>query len=536
MKSKKEKGKNMKRIQYSGLSIKQTVFAFLLLPFAFSFVLAQTEPPAPSAPKLVQIPAVKEKTLPNGLKVAVVERKNVPLVTVQLMVKEGAEYEDLETAGLTNMTAGLLTKGTKTRSATQIAEQMEFLGASLNSGANYNATFVSVNVMSDKLDQALAIMADTVLNPAFSQSEIDLLKSQMLDGLNYNLTQPGFLANYVASVYSFYKNPTSGTIESINKISRDDIVGFYKESFEPDNSVLIFTGDITNAKANSLAQKYFGKWQKGKETVTENSDEKGGEILTITQSAESVRNQQLEEMKQPLVKRILVINLPNSGQAAVTFARNLQHSNRIYWDDKKNSGIVSNTYYPAIVLNSLLGGGYSSRLNQEIRIKRGLSYGAGSSFAWQWYSSDFSTRTQTQNESAAEVAELVLAEIKKLSVGEIPEEELNPRRFVLTGGFGRNLETNQGLANAFADLYSFSLSADNLNSYMNRVMSVTDKQIKQFAAENFNGGDIIIVGDYAKFKDDLAKRFPNMKIEVIKADELDLGSENLKKSNTSSTK
>ena len=219
------------------------------------------------------------------------------------------------------------------------------------------------------------------------------------------------------------------------------------------------------------------------------------------------------------VKRILVLDLPNSGQAAVSYSKSLGGIGRTKTDD----------YFPASVLNSLLGGGYSSRLNQEIRIKRGLSYGAGSSFAWRINESNFGTQTQTKNESAAEVAELVITEINKLSEGEISEAELNPRKLVLTGGFGRNLETTTGLAGAISDLYSFGISPSYLNSYMGSVQAVTDKQIKQFAGKNLKGGDIIIVGDYNVFKADLAKRFPNMKVEVIPADELDLNSEGLRK-------
>jgi zinc protease len=483
-------------------------------------ISAQTSPPEPASPKSVKVPQVKEFVLKNGLKVAVVERKAVPLVTVQLLLRSGAETEDAEKAGLADMTATLLTKGTKTRSATQIAEQMEFLGASLNSGANWNFSTVGINVMSDKLDQALAIMADTVLNPAFKKDEIDLLKTQTLDGLTYNLTQPSFLANYVASVYSLDKHPAGGTVSSINDISRVDMVGYHKDWFEPNNSVLIFTGDISAADANKIAQKYFGKWKNAPNLL---GDRK---INTISGT---INEDKTLDANKPLVRRILVVDLPNSGQASVTFARNIKYGGRIYWDNMNNSGVVSDTYYPATVLNSLLGGGYSSRLNQEIRIKRGLSYGAGSNFNWQMYSSDFSTRTQTKNESAAEVAELVTIELKKLAESDIPESELNPRRLALTGNFGRNIETNRGLAIALADLYAFELPADNLNSYMNSVMAVKDSQIKQFAAGNFNGGDIIIVGDYAKFKDDLAKRFPDLTVEVVKADELDITKENLKK-------
>src|SRR5258706_6901013 len=141
-------------------------------------IAAQETPPAPGAPKTVTVPAVQETKLPNGLTVAVVERKTVPLVTIQLLVKSGASSENASKAGLADLTASMLTKGTKTRTATQIAEAVEFLGGSINSGAGWNNSFVSVTVTSDKVDQAIAILADVVLNPAFDQKELDLLKSQ----------------------------------------------------------------------------------------------------------------------------------------------------------------------------------------------------------------------------------------------------------------------------------------------------------------------------------------------------------------------
>src|SRR5438552_7861022 len=166
----------MKNLLQKLTSVRESAFAFLLLPFAFSVGFAQTEmPPAPSAPKPVTVPAVQEKKLPNGLTVAVVERKSVPLVTIQLLVKSGASSEDANKAGLANLTAAMLTKGTKTRTATQIAEAVEFLGGSIISGARWISSFVSVTVTSDKIDRAMAILADVILNPAFDQKELDLL-------------------------------------------------------------------------------------------------------------------------------------------------------------------------------------------------------------------------------------------------------------------------------------------------------------------------------------------------------------------------
>jgi zinc protease len=487
----------IRRISYFKFQI---VFVSLFLCSPAAGVFAQDVVPAPGPERSVNIPAVQEKKLKNGLTVAVIEKKSVPIVTAQLLVRAGASSEPAAKAGLANLTASMLTKGTKTRSAEQIAEQMEFLGGSIGSSAGWNGSSITISATSDKIDQAMAIMADVALNPVFKQEELDLLRSQTLDELKFNLTQPGFLATYAASRYSFNEHPAGGTPASLEAIVRNDVQDFYSRSFRPENSVLIMTGDITIAKAAALAEQLLGKWE---------SNDK-----PATQPAEPQRH----IADAAVVKRMVVIDLPKSGQASVNYFRPVL-----------GLGRRANDYYNASVLNSLLGGGYSSRLNQEIRIKRGLSYGAGSSFTWRQRATNFGARTQTKNESAAEVAELVLAEIKRLAETNAAETELNPRRLVLTGGFGRNLETTGGLTGALAELYSFGIPTSELNRYMAAVSAVTPATVKDFAAKYLYGGDIIVVGDYSVFKDDLAKRFPNMKIDVIKVEDLNIESPTLRK-------
>ncbi|NOT47453.1 MAG: insulinase family protein [Acidobacteria bacterium] len=507
----------MKRLNFTAETLRRRVrtstsvslAAFAIAAFSLCLcasvvnVFAQTEtPPAPGAPKSGTVPAVQEKKLGNGLTVAVVERKGVPLVTIQLLVKSGASAEQANKAGLADLTASMLTKGTKTKTATQIAEEIEFLGGSINSGAGWNSSFVSVTVTSDKVDQAMAILADVVLNPKFDQKELDLLKSQTLDGLTYNLKQPSFLANYVASKYSFGEHPAGGTPASIGSITSSDVSAFHDKNYRSDTSVLIFTGDISLAKAAVSAEKIFAGMKKW--------EGESGMRKEMVSSASSGSPQS--------ARRILVIDLPKSGQAAVS-----------YYDQVLGVGRKSGSFYPATVMNTVLGGGYSARLNYEIRIKRGLSYGAGSNVGWRWNQANFGTRAQTKNESAAEVAELTMTEVMRMTNSSVGGEELVPRKSVLTGNFGRNLETTNGLAAAVGELYSFGIPTSELNLYVSSVNGVTDAQIKDFASKNLLGGDIIIVGDYSVFKDDLAKRFPNMKIDVIKADELDLSKDNLRK-------
>ena len=468
-----------------------------LLFFAAVGIAGQEGPPAPAEPKPVAIPSVKDAKLPNGLTVAVVERTNVPLVTVQLLVRSGASDEPADKAGLADLTSAMLTKGTAKRSATEIAEQIEFLGGSINSGAGWNNSSVSVTVTSDKLDAAMDILADVVLNPSFSQEELNLLKSQTLDELKATLKQPGSLASYISSAYSYGEHPAGGTPGSIAAITRSDIVNFHAAAFRPERAFIVFAGDISSAKATDLAKKLFGSWRG---PSRESSSARVGKAAAHADEKSSTPN------------RILVVDLPNSGQASVTYHKQIDAVGR-----------TSPAYYEASVLNSLLGGGYSSRLNQEIRIKRGLSYGAGSSFFWRPDKVNFATtRTQTKNESAAEVAELVIGEVRRLASEAAASAELVPRKSVLTGNFGRALETTAGLANAVGELYLFGIPSTALNDYVGRVNSVDDAKVKAFAGKYLLGGDLIIVGDYSVFQADLKKRFPNAEIKVVKADDVDL--------------
>ncbi|MBA2378334.1 MAG: insulinase family protein, partial [Blastocatellia bacterium] len=319
--------------------------AFLALAVFFGAapVSAQVAEPKPGPARTVKIPEVKESKLDNGLTVAVIEKRNVPLVTVQMLVRSGAAAEGIDKAGLADVTASLLTKGTKTRTATQIAEEIEFLGGSIFSSASWNNSFTTISVTSDKLEQAMAILADTALNPTFVQSELDLLKTQAVDGLTYSLTQPGFLTSYVTSVYSHGEHPAGGTPASLSSISRDDVTSFYSSNFYPGNVVLIFGGDVDAARATAIAKKHFGSWPAVARTPP----------IRETKPA-------AKRKVDGTVDRILVLDLPNAGQASVSYALRSSNGRSVASGD---SLAAAPGYYPALTLNSLLGGGYSSRLN-----------------------------------------------------------------------------------------------------------------------------------------------------------------------------
>lgn len=454
----------------------------------------QATPPPPAAPRSVTVPKPVERTLPNGLRVVVVERSNMPLVSASFVIRNGGEVDPPQLAGVADLTASLLTKGTTTRTAPQIAEAIEALGGSIVSGARWDASTAGVGVMSSRINPAMEILADVVRRPTFKDEEIERLRQQYLDDLTVALGQPGSIARYVASRVVFgdapYGHPLSGTPESIARIKRDDIARLHSTYYRPDNAILVIGGDIRAEEAFKTAERFFGDWQKPAAPLP----------VPSAKTADAAKG-----APQP---RIVVIDKPDAGQAAVLIAR---------------QGIrrTDPEFFRGIVANSVLSG-YSGRLNQEIRIKRGLSYGARSALETRRDIGPFMAEAQTKNESGAVVAGLLLGELSRLANGELPEAELTPRKAVLIGGFARNLETADGLVAQVANLALYGLSFEEINSYINNVQTITAKDVQGFAGTRLDSkaANVIIVGDAKKFLPELQKQYKN--IEVIPVAELDL--------------
>jgi zinc protease len=481
----------------------------LLMSASFSSIaLGQETPPVPAAPRSVTIPKPVERTLKNGLRVIIVESANMPLVTAGLMIKSGGEVDPAPLSGVADMTADLLTKGTKTRTAPEIAQAVEALGGELSSGGSWDSSIVTVNVMSSKITPAMEILADVVRNPTFKDEEIERLRQQNLDNLSVSLSQPGSVAGYVAARVVFgdeaYGHPLSGTPESIQRIKRENIVALHSKYYRPDNAILVFAGDIKSAEAFKLAERLFGDWAKPAEPLPASEMKSASDAVSAK-------------------PRVVVIDMPDAGQAAVVVTR-------------RGLKRTDPEYFRGIVANSVLGGGYSARLNQEIRIKRGLSYGAGSSLSTRREAGPFSASTQTKNESGAEVASLLMSELTRLSSEPIADTELTPRKAVLTGNFGRNLETTDGIATQVATLALHGLSLDEINNYIKNVQAVSGSDVQKFAGTRIDakGANVVIVGNAKVFLEDLRKQFPN--VEVIPMAELDLNSATLRKGTTGSVK
>jgi zinc protease len=459
----------------------------------------QATPPPPTAPRSVVFAKPVEKTLPNGLRVIVIQKTQLPLVTAQLLIKSGGEVDPSDLSGVTDMTASLLTRGTTTKSATQIAEAIEALGGSLNSGGGWDSSSITTSVMSSRIGPAMEILADVVRNPGFKDEEIERLRRQNLNNLRVALGTPGSIARFVAARVVYrdapYGHPLSGTPESLPRIKRDDIVRIHGMFYRPDNAILIIGGDITPEGGFGLAQKYLGDWAKPTSQMPT--------MGVVTPASE------------PGNRRILVIDKPDAGQTAVLTARSAI-----------NRG--SPDYYSGIVSNAVLSG-YSGRLNWEIRVKRGLSYGAGSSLDARRWAGSFTASAQTKNESGAEVASLTLGEISKLATGDLPDTELTTRKASLLGGFARSMETTGGLVGQFSSLALYGVSLDEINRFVANVQAIKAADVKSFVGTRLStdSTSVIVVGDAKKFLPALQKEFPQ--VEVIPVSELDLNSASLRR-------
>jgi len=478
-----------------------SLVAFVLAGCAIKSIAQspQATPPPPTAPHSPVFPKPVEKNLANGLRVIVIPRTEMPLITAQLLIKSGGEVDPADLSGVSDMTASLLTRGTTTKSATQIAEAIEALGGTLNSGAGWDQSSINTNVVSARFEPALQILADVVRHPAFKDEEIERLRRQSLNGLRAALATPGTIARYVGArvVYgdSAYGHPLGGTPESLPRLKRADIANIHSTYYRPDNSILVIGGDITPANAFELAQKYLGDWENPPSALPKS------QISTSESDAKS--------------RRILVIDKPEAGQTAVLAVRSAINRN-------------SPDFFRGIVANSVLNG-YSGRLNWEIRVKRGLSYGAGSALDTRRWAGSFNASAQTKNESGAEVASLTLGEISRLATGDLLDSELTPRKASLLGGFARSMETTGGLVGQFASLALYGIPLDEINRFVANVQAIKPADVKSFAAAQLNADStsVIVVGDARKFLPDLQKQFSN--VQVISATDLDLNSASLKK-------
>lgn len=462
--------------------------------FSLAAESERVAPPTPAAPVSAKIAPSSEKTLANGMKVIVTPNRALPLISANLRFAAGAGADPANLAGLADMTATLSTKGTQTRTATDIAQAVEALGASLSASAGADSTTVSLFTRADRRDAAFDIFSDVVRAPIFADEELDRARQQSLDSLSVSLGEPGEVLSLAMPRILFGAAPYGGVASerSLKALTRDAATAFHAQNWRPENGVLVIVGDVSPDEGFALAEAHFGAW-----------------------APVSAAARQTPSASDAIGVRKLVIDLPETGQAAVAYG--LKAVERTHAD-----------YFPTLLATTVLGGGYSARLNAEIRIKRGLSYGASARLPARRLAAPIVASAQTRNDAAVEVAQLIEAELARIGAEAVAGPELSARKASLVGGFGRSVETTSGLADELSSFALFDLPASKLQDYVADIERISAEDVTRAAARYLNPADasIVIVGDAAIFWDEFKEKHPDA--VRLSIDDLNLDSATLK--------
>ncbi|MFL6234656.1 MAG: M16 family metallopeptidase [Thermoanaerobaculia bacterium] len=446
-------------------------------------------PPPPAPAKEIRFPSFQQKTLNNSLRVVVIEDHEQPLVSLRLMLDAGKAYEPEGKAGLAEATASLLTKGTPTRSAQQIAGTIDFVGGHLDASAGTEAGYASASVTSDQLDLGFDLLADVVLHPAFPQEELERWRKQAINGLQISLQDASYVAGTAATRLIFgdypYGRPSGGTPASLAGLTRDDLAAFHKKHYIPNQTILAIVGDVRPEDAFARAERAFGSWEEGRPSYLPSFN-----------------------VQAPAKTRIVVIDKPDAVQTEIR----LGQVGIAYRDP---------ALFTAEVYNSVLGGNASARLYEEIRRKRGLSYGASSYFLEESQPGFFQVSTFTKTETTAEALGLAFDVLRGMQEKPVPEPELKAAKTYITGAFPLEIETADGIAGKVLEAMHFGYGREFLESYNDRISKVSAADVQSFAAKSIRPEwmTAVLVGNASAFTGALRKKYGE--VEVIPISEVD---------------
>ena len=430
-------------------------------------------PPTGAAATGFRIPAPTKTILKNGLTVLVLQRSSIPLVQLQLMVKSGAASDPAGKAGTASLVSRLLKRGTRSRSASQFFEEVEFVGGTIDTAATADASFVRGEFAARDAEVGFNLLADMVLSPAFRAEEFDKEKRLALADIVARLDDPQEVARLAFASWLYgghpYGRPADGTERSVQSITRDDVAGFYEARYAPNNAVLAIVGDIDAAQAAQRAERYFSAWKR--RTVTE---------------------VKLGEAQPARGRRVLLVDKPDATQSQIRFG---------------NIGIrrADPDYFPMVVGNTVLGGGFTSWLISEVRGKRGLTYSIASRVEALKSTGSFYVSTFSKNDSVLETIKVSLDQVRRLRAGDVPEEDLEKARSYLVGIYPLRIESPESLTAEILNVDLYGLDPDYINQYQKRVRAVTADAVKRVAARRIPLDDlaIVVAGPAQALKKDL---------------------------------
>jgi zinc protease len=386
---------------------------------------------------------------------------------MNLVLNTGGAANPAGKEGLSSMTASLLDTGTKTRSAIEIANQLQSIGANLGAGSSWDQTNVSLQTLTRNLDKALDIYSDVVTNPTFPANEMETQRRRTLVAFEQQKDNPNAISNiaYNALLYGKghpYGKSLSGNKDSIADLKREDVVNFYESYYRPNNAALIVVGDIDAKTLIPKLEKSLAGW-------------KAGEVSAIsTPDAETFDN-----------PGIYIVDKPGAAQSVISIGQ---------------IGVARDNpdYIPLLVMNSILGGQFSARVNMNLREDKGYTYGARSGFAFRRGAGPFSASADVKT---AVTKESVMEFMKELNGirGAIPvtKEELEYNKQSIIRRFPRTVETVGQISGGLAELYVYDLPASYYNEYIQKVNAVTLEDVNRVANKYLTPDKmaIVIVGD-----------------------------------------
>ncbi len=427
--------------------------------------LDRSKPPALAAPKTPRLPAVRTQSLGNGLELDVVEMHKVPVVDVTLLVRAGAARDPQDLPGLATFVAGMLDEGAGKRSALEIAEEVDFLGATLGTGAGLENATVRLHSTKARLAPALDLMADVALRPAFADSEVarqrDLRKTAILR-LRDQPTAMAPLA-FSAIVYGShpYGHPQQGNEASTAALDRERITRFYETYYRPENAKILVVGDVTPAEARRLIEERFGAWAKGEVPAAPVADPPA-----------------------PAPRTFYLVDKPGAPQSVILIGQ---------------VGVPRSTpdYYALRVLNTILGGSFTSRLNQNLRETHGYTYGARSSFDMYRLAGPFRATASVQTAKTDSALIEFFKELRRIRDEAVPAAELAKAKAYIALGLPGEFETTQGATGMFLDLLGNDLPLDSYDTFIPKVNAVSAEDVQRVARRYIDPDRfaVVVVGD-----------------------------------------
>jgi len=424
----------------------------------------RTKPPELGPPPRVSLPPIVTRQLSNGLKLMIVEQHELPVADFVLLVGSGGTSDPTGKTGAANLTTAMLREGTTTRKSLDIADQTSYLGISLFPFSSWESNTLSLHTPTAQLDSALALFADVALHPSFPANEFDRLKKNRLTELLQLRDQGPAIANQAFPAILYGTHPYGaqliGTEQSVASLSVADLQAYYQVNFKPNNSTLIVVGDITPDQVEAKLNSLFGGWQRG-------------DVATPTYT----------EPPKSGSTTIYLIDKPGAAQSSFRIGA---------------VGVPRSTkdYFALTVMNTILGGSFSSRLMQNLREAKGYTYGAGSRFDMRRAAGPFTASAEIVSAKSDSALLEFMKELNAIRQNVSPQELSRAKRYLQLQLPG-NFETTQDIAAALVPVAQYGLPLDYYNNYVQSVEAVTLPDVSRVAQQYINPGSlaIVIVGD-----------------------------------------